>query len=202
MNEQEANASKNELDALAGELLDLDPQSQDHIVQQVAELLHGRQPVRLCITGGAGTGKSSFTRKLALKLGIAAYDFDQYIPGGWHRDVKTYHKRLIEGMGKLSDDLPRKKDASWIIEHVESCNEEMLSVFRPTHCLLLSPPVQHVLSSASARSTVAQDPPTAQYLREQRALESTEIARSQFLKVPGRTLRRGVGWILKRTKLS
>jgi hypothetical protein len=195
--EQAANAQKAKTDRLAGELLGVDGGRKKKLANDIAARLVGVTPIRLLVTGGAGSGKSSVSRLLAAKLDIPNFDFDKYIPGGYHKDPKVYRKRLLDGMQKLFDALPWRPGAGWLVEHVEACSADMLGAFQPTHCLHLAPPAARALDVAAARSAVAGEPPREQYAREQRAMESAEIARMQFSKVPGRVMAHGSGWELK-----
>lgn len=194
MTEERANATKARTDQLAGELLGSGSKVQK-MAQEISALLFWEDPLHLCISGGAGSGKSSVARRLAKILDVPVFDFDEFIPGGYHRDPKVYRKRFVDGMSSLWDALPR---GPWIVEHVEACNDEMLRAFKPNAVLHLSPPASHAMSTAAARSAVAGEGPEEQYGREQRALESAVISSNQFSKTPGKVIGQGRGWVLKK----
>lgn len=200
--DHKANERKRDLDTLAAELLNIDQEKLVTEAGKIAFDLLGKDvngpPIRLCITGGAGSGKSTIASVIAERLSLPCFDFDEYIPGGYHKDQKTYHKRLLDGMDNLCNDLPTKR--GWVIEHVEACNDDMVKAFRPTHCLILEPKTSRIMRTANARGEVAEDTPSKTYEREQRALESAEYARMQFEEVNGDVVKAGEGWRLKKVK--
>jgi hypothetical protein len=195
--DHEANARKARTDSLAAQYLDIDQKKLAKDAKTITDALPDN--VRLFITGGAGSGKSTVSSELGELLDVPVFDFDEYIPGGYSKDPKVYRKRLLDGMDSLWGSLPVKK--SWIVEHVESCNDEMVKAFRPTHCLIICPPATRAMRTAAARSLVSGESPAAQYRREQRAMESAEYARMQFDAVPGKIVLRGKGWELKEVKM-
>lgn len=194
-----ANSKKRAIDSLAADLLDIDKNQLVRIAGDVAFRLLGPETVRLMVTGGAGSGKTTFSSTVAERLNIPSFDFDEYIPGGYTPNGKDYRHRLVRGMGRLYDDLPYK--TGWIIEHVEACNADMVKAFKPTHCLLLIAPPGHLLRTAQARGEAAEDSPSETYAREKRALESSEYAKMQFDAVPGEVIGKMGGrhpWTLKK----
>jgi hypothetical protein len=191
--DRELNAKKRRLDHLAGELLDLDKKDLELEASGIAFDLLGESPIRLCVTGAAGSGKTTASAVIGERLNLPVFDFDEYVPGGYHEDGKIYRKRLIDGMSNLFDALPVKR--GWIVEHVEACNEDMVKAFRPTFCLLICPPTDRLLQVARVRSSLSADDPLC---RELRALQSAEYAKMQFDAVPGDTIKETAGWRLKR----
>ena len=189
-----ANQRKRKIDALAGKLLDLDAEKLITLAGNIAFQLLGPERVRLMVTGGAGSGKTTVSSVIAERLNLPCFDFDEYVVNGWHPDGKEYRRRLVAAMSRLYDDLPYK--TGWVVEHVEACNGDMLKAFQPTHCLLLAPPAQHLLDIAGARARAGGEKSPASL--EQRALESSEYARMQFEKAPGSVMARGNGWVLKK----
>jgi len=194
--DRKANEKKSALDDLASELLDIDKSKLERIGAGIAFDLLGPKPVRLCITGGAGSGKTTIAGTIAERLSIPCFNFDEYIPGGYVRDAAVYQHRLVDGMSNLWDDLPPN---GWIIEHVEACNPDMVKAFNPTHCLLVHPEAPFLLEVARARGKIARDTDRALYDREQRALESALYAKMQYDAVPGKVVSKGKEWTLKAT---
>lgn len=191
----EANARKRTYDALAADLLSLNKSKLEQEAAGIAFDLLGPDQVRLCITGGAGSGKTSVAAIIGERLNLPVFDFDEYVPGGFHEDADAFRKRLLDGMTNLWNDLPVK--GGWIIEHVEACNENMLKAFHPTHCLLVHPKAHQLRTVAEARAAVAGGDPKS---RVRRAMESSEYAIMQFEEVPGEIVKRGPGWTLKQMK--
>jgi hypothetical protein len=194
--DREANAKKKAIDSLAAGLLNIDKEHLTSLAGDIAFQLLGPKPVRLMITGGAGSGKTTISSTIAERLNVPSFDFDEYVPGGYTSDGKEYRHRLVAGMEHLFNDLPYK--TGWIVEHVEACNSDMVQAFKPTHCLLLIRPAKHLLRAAQARGTVAEDSDEDVSAREKRALESSEYAKMQFEQVPGEIVGRGEGWVLKK----
>jgi hypothetical protein len=197
ISDHEANEKKALTDALAAQFLNIDQEKLAKDAKTIADAMPSS--FRLAVTGGAGSGKSTVSSELSELLDVPVFDFDEYIPGGYSKDPKVYHKRLLDGMDNLWGDLPFKK--SWIIEHVEACNDEMVKAFSPTHCLLLCPPASRAMRTAAARSLVANESDATQFRREQRAMESAEFSRMQFDAVPGKIILLGKGWELKEVKM-
>ena len=194
--DREANAKKKAIDSLAASLLDIDKEHLIRLAGDLAFRLLGPETVRLMVTGGAGSGKTTISSTIAERLNIPSFDFDEYIPGGYTPNGKDYRHRLVCGMVRLYDDLPYK--TGWIVEHVEACNADMVTAFKPTHCLLITQPVSHLLRTAQARGEAAEDSDEDVVAREKRALESSEYAKMQFEQVPGEVVGRGKGWVLKK----
>jgi hypothetical protein len=190
-----ANARKAEIDTLAADMLNWDQSRLVKLAKKIAAFVGGDTTVRFCITGGAGSGKTSLAGELAEALAIPCFDFDEYIPGGYTWQAKEYRSRLVKGMSNLWDDLPK---SGWILEHVEACNEDVVKAFKPDFCIFMDPEVGRLLRTAQARGSVAGDTDEQVRKREQRALESSEYARMQFSKVPGKTVLEGDGWSMKK----
>jgi hypothetical protein len=189
-----ANARKAEIDTLAADMLNWDQSRLEKVAKKIAAFVSG-EPKTFCITGGAGSGKTSLAGELAEQLDIPNFDFDEYVPGGYTKESKEYQARLVRGMTNLWDDMPRR--SGWIIEHVEACNEDMVKAFKPDFCIFLDPEVERLLRTAQARGAVAGDTDEQVRRREKRALESSEYARMQFEKVPGKSVLHGTGWEMK-----
>jgi adenosyl cobinamide kinase/adenosyl cobinamide phosphate guanylyltransferase len=177
------NARKRNLDDLASALLNLDTALLRRRVDQAVLALADVKALRLCITGGAGSGKTRFAKSAATSFGLPAFDFDEYIEGGYHPDGRAYRERLARARSRLWIALPQT--GGWIIEHVEAASEDMLKQVEPTHVVLVEPEVQDILKVAAARSLAADDGPVLAEERVKRALESREYARMQFDKVQG-----------------
>lgn len=192
-----ANARKAEIDTLAADMLSWDQSRLVKVAKKIAEFVKGDSSKTFCITGGAGSGKTSLAGELSEVLAIPNFDFDEYVPGGYTWQAKEYRARLVKGMTNLWDDMPRKP--GWIIEHVEACNEDMVKAFKPDFCIFVDPEVERLLRTARARGHVAGDTDYQVRQREQRALESSEYARMQFSKVPGNVVLKGDGWEMKKT---
>ena len=191
--DHQANARKRGYDSLAASLLDLDNKKLESTAGGIAFDLLGPEQVRLFVTGGAGAGKTSVASVIGERLNLPVFDFDEYIPGGHHKDVRIYRKRLLDGMDNLWNDVPVKK--GWIIEHVEACSSDMVESFKPTHCLLMRPPMRHLQLVAGARSEVSG---IEEHELAQRALETAKRSVEQFAAVPGKIVKRGTGWVLKK----
>lgn len=192
-----ANARKAEIDTRAADLLNWDQSRLVKVARKIADFVKGDATKTFCITGGAGSGKTSLAGELAEVLNVPNFDFDEYIPGGYTKDSKEYRGRLVKGMANLWEDMPHRP--GWIIEHVEACNEDMLAAFKPDFCIFVDPEVERLLRTAQARGHVAGDDDQQVYKREQRALESSEYARMQFSKVSGPVVLSGKGWSMKKT---
>ena len=192
----DANTRKRQLDELASSLLAIDPADTERRLARFIEALGPMKELRLCVTGGAGSGKTSFTTAVSRAFGVPVYDFDEYIEGGYHPDGPAYLARLEAARQKLWLALPQ--EGGWLVEHVESCNEDMVKLLKPTHCAIIEPSIEYIRKVAAARSQAADDGPVLAAEREKRALESREYARMQFEKVGGKVLFSKSGTTLKK----
>jgi hypothetical protein len=180
------NTRKDRLDDLASELLHLDSAARRKLVSLVLHHLPRIDELRLCITGGSGSGKSVFARTVAVGFAIPIYDFDKFIVGGYHPHGEEYRTRLADARKKLWISLPNH--GGWIVEHVEACNQDMVELLKPSHCILVEPTLDEAMQVSAARSATSGDSPTETASRMKRALESREYARMQFDKLKGHTL--------------
>lgn len=192
--ERKANERKAEVDTLAANLLNIDRGEIKKASQDIIERLHrtGVEPIRLVLAGGAGSGKTTLSGDLSDGLMVPVIDLDEYIKGGWTADRVEYEKRLTQAVYDAWDDLPARR--GWVVEHVESCGPDVVSLLRPNFAVLLDPGPDRVRKTAQARNEVGTFSPT----REKRAIESMERAKTQFNKLPGDVLTRGKTWVLKR----
>lgn len=198
MSEDVANALKAETDAKAAELLNIDQKELKKGAGTVSTILgHLNLPrLKIVITGAAGSGKTTMAGILSEKLGIPVFDLDEYIEGGWTDDRAEYTKRFVKALYKVWQKLPAK--GSWIIEHVEACNPDIIRILHPNITLLIHPPESRIVATAKARTTVSTDKTD----RLKRALQSKKIAEKQFKEAGGMLLRKESGWTLMRSQPS
>jgi shikimate kinase len=180
-----ANERKLAIDALTAELLKPNhEQIKEEIVDPIAAYFfdHENWPINLCITGGAGAGKTTVAKLLSAAVGsVPVFDFDEFIPGGYTKNPKEYRARLMRGLMALWEAIPAK--GGWIIDHVESCNEEFIKSFRPNFALYIHQPGSVLVNTARARAQASGEKDSTD--REQRALESAEYAKLQFKQLQG-----------------
>jgi hypothetical protein len=180
-----ANARKKDIDALAAELLKPDKRRiSEDVVSPITTYFfdHDVWPIHLCITGGAGAGKTTVANLMSEALGsVPVFDFDEFIPGGYTKNHKDYRTRLMKGLMALWEALPSK--GGWIVDHVESCSEDFVKSFKPNYALFLHRPGSALVQTAKVRSKVSGEDNS--FDREQRALESAEYAKIQFESLPG-----------------
>lgn len=189
--DDELNKVKENTDAQVAILLKLDKESLHEKVELVADVIDSTfegQP-RIVITGGAGSGKSTFAADLSTTLGIKGFSFDQYIPGGFTEKKDEYERRFNKGMYELWEDLPQKK--GWVIEHVESCKPEFLGLYAADFAILLDPGEEHLRKVVEARTTLQGGVTLA------RALTSAAKAVSQFEELKGEIVFKAPGVFLK-----
>lgn len=186
------NKVKEMTDAQVGILLKLDKESLHEKVELVAKLIDSTfdSEPRIVVTGGAGSGKSTFAADLASTLGVKGFSFDQYIPGGFTEKKDEYERRFNKGMYELWEDIPQKK--GWIIEHVEACKPEFLGLYAADFAILLDPGEEHLRKVVEARSTLQGGVTLA------RALSSATKAVSQFEDLKGELVFKTPGMFLKR----
>lgn len=186
------NKVKEMTDAQVGILLKLDKESLHEKVELVAKLIDSTfdSEPRIVVTGGAGSGKSTFAADLASTLSVKGFSFDQYIPGGFTEKKDEYERRFNKGMYELWEDIPQKK--GWIIEHVEACKPEFLGLYAADFAILLDPGEEHLRKVVEARSTLQGGVTLA------RALSSATKAVSQFEELKGELVFKTPGMFLKR----
>lgn len=168
------NAQKQRTDDLAGSLLELD----DNVVKGWAAkasaklLKHGG---RIIVTGGAGSGKTTFAKELARILEVPHFDLDTFIKGGYTPDKKVYEQRLIAGLMALWNALPR---GGYVVEHVLAARPDILQALRPDAVILLNATDKHLIRVASGRAVAArEDSPNE---RIARALQTGQEARNFY----------------------
>jgi adenosyl cobinamide kinase/adenosyl cobinamide phosphate guanylyltransferase len=182
--ESEANAKKSMTDRLAGELMGVDHKHVRKFAEQLGEkalenLPLVERPMRIVVTGGAGSGKSSLSINLAEAFELKHLDVDQYVKGGYTPDAKEWKKRLEEAYAAVWQDLPTRR--GWVVEHVEACDKPWVSLLHPNLAILVAPEEKQLLRTAEARNTVGKEDPN----RARRALETAETSKKQFLDLRG-----------------
>lgn len=196
MNPTEAveNAKKAITDAMAGDLLG--PLKDEAVLKKAAKTItaiveHADQKrIKMVITGGAGSGKTTLANDLSKTLGIPVFDFDEYIEGGWTDDKEEYSKRFSKALFEVWQKLPAK--GSWIIEHVEACSPDIIRILHPNFRILLHPGNDSLIATAKAREVVSGDKSD----RVSRALQSAKTAEKQFKEAGGGTLKKEKSWTL------
>jgi adenosyl cobinamide kinase/adenosyl cobinamide phosphate guanylyltransferase len=185
----ELNKAKAERDAQAGLRLHLniDDIRQKALEMAVHILAEFKGWPTVVVTGGAGSGKTTFSKEMAIFLGVKHLDFDTYIPGGYTPDKNEYERRFNKGLYEMWEDVPPKQ--GWVIEHVESCNEDLVGLYRPEYAILLDPGEEWLSKAVEARGN-----------RNglSRALQSSSTARSQFRELSGEVVAKLHGLTLKK----
>jgi hypothetical protein len=185
-----ANAFKAKVDQGARDLLQPDSSALRSTAARAAKLLRAEKAhLRIAVLGGAGSGKSTFSRLLSKELGIPVFDLDQFIPEGWTKDKKIYDERFSKGLENLWPEVPVQKE--WIIEHVRAADPELLESYKPSFVILVEQPLHKVLTTAEARDVAAQDLGAKSSVgsRQMRALQSREEAHRMFNRTRGFLLR-------------
>ena len=180
--EQKANEAKARTDSKAAELLNFDHGELKLAAEKLADKMRkAGPPYHLVVAGGAGSGKTTLAGALSTALGIPAFDFDEYVRGGWTPDRDEYEERLKRALYDLWTDLPADADG-WIVEHVESCSKMMTDLLRPNYALLVDTGEERLRLTAQARNAVGTFDPA----REKRALQSMKTAKEQFWALPAK----------------
>lgn len=192
----ELNQAKALVDAKAGELLHLDEDAVRESAESVADYIDGDSP-RVLVTGGAGSGKTTFAESLGRILGVKSRVFDEYIPGGWTSDSEEYARRFNKGLYELWEHIQPKK--GWVIEHVEACHPDLVGLYPPDYAILVDPGEERLRKSVAARSEVMGDD-GKDGSRLARALQSDKKAKSQFNALKGEVVLKMPGFILKRVE--
>lgn len=178
------NVAKKKTDDLAGQLLSLDDRKMARLAEALAELIIGdekNRDLRICVAGGAGSGKSTLAKELSKQLELPVFDLDQFIKGGWTKNQKEYDRRFANALYDCWSALPAKK--GWIIEHVEAGNPYLITAFKPSYLIRLTPSERHLRRVAGARALAAgENSPVG---RVQRALDSDRISKEQFNQAKG-----------------
>lgn len=191
--ERLANALKEKTDERAGEVLNFSEEKVRRRAKTVGGLLRREgEPPRVVVTGGAGSGKTSFSNSLSDVLDVPVFDLDKYIRGGWTKDVEEYESRINSAVYDLWADLP-KSDTGYIIEHVEACNPTLVRMLNPNFAVLLDPGEDQLKRTAQVRNSVGMYNRT----REQRALDSMKSARKHFEAAPGNIVMKDGGILIK-----
>lgn len=190
----EANAKKDETDRKAGELLHVDFDKMKNDAAELAAHIRGRADgtYKVVVSGGAGSGKTSISFRLAEALGVKHLDMDKYVPGGFTEDEDEYARRLNKALYEMWEDIPTK--GGWVIDHVEACSKEVVGLLNPTFALLCDPGVERIRSVAEARKQAGGDAAD----RLARGLQSASKSSKQFAALEGTSLPSGVpGYHLK-----
>jgi hypothetical protein len=175
--EQKANAQKAETDTLAAEILNLDEKKVAKTVKRLADLIESTEApqIRIVMTGGAGSGKTTAAGILAKQLSLKDFDLDEYVEGGHTGDKQSYNSRLLKAFTHVWQDLPSR--TGWIIDHVEACHPDLVKTFFPLFAILVDPGEKRIRDAAEARNRVrGKDDPG----RIKRAMESMKTAKEQF----------------------
>jgi hypothetical protein len=193
MSEQAENARKKLVDGLAETFLHIDEKGLSSIVDEVVGAIreHGLY-ARVVVCGGAGANKTTFANVLSAELGAPTFDFDEYIPGGYTPDRMLYDQRFAQGLERLWEDLPVVR--SWIVEHVEACNRDLVKMIHPSVAVHLNPGIEHLKSVAQARDLVGKNTNGG---RHKRALETAIRAKMQFEGLRGKIILRGKNFEVK-----
>jgi GTPase SAR1 family protein len=181
--EAKANAKKAETDTLAAQLLDLDSARLKKQATRVANFIRNsvsKENARIVITGGAGSGKTTFAGALSKELKLKDFDLDEYVEGGHTADQEAYETRLHNAFLGVWQDLPDK--TGWVIEHVEACHPFLVETFEPSFAILVDPGADRLKRTAEARNAVGKADPS----REKRALETMKKAKKQFKALSGK----------------
>lgn len=183
MGEQEANAQKKLVDGMAASLLQIDEKKISAAAEAAADVIREQDVWHIVVCGGAGSNKTTFSEALSKELSAPAFDLDTLIPGGFTEDKWEYERRFKKGLSKLWEELPSVQP--WIVEHVEACNREVVTLVRPTIAIHLNPGIEHLKSVAEARDLVGDH---TNGKRSRRAMETGIRASLQFQSLRGKTL--------------
>lgn len=191
--ERLSNAIKEKTDERAAEVLNFSEEKTKRKAKTVGQLLRREgEPARIVVSGGAGSGKTSFSSSLSDVLDVPVFDFDKYIKGGWTADKDEYENRLNAAVYDLWSDLP-KSDTGYIIEHVEACNPTLVRMLNPNFAVLLSPGDDVLKRTAEVRNFVG----VYNRTREKRALDSMKTSRRHFDSLPGTVVMKDGGILVK-----
>lgn len=184
------NAQKQRTDDLAGSLLELDDNVVKGWAAKAANTLLGHRG-RIIVTGGAGSGKTTFSKELARLLEIPHLDLDTFIKGGYTPKEKVYEQRLIDGLMSLWNSLPR---GGFVVEHVLAARPDIIQVLRPTAVILLNATDKHLIRVASGRAVAArEDSPNE---RIARAIQTGRQARNYYETLAWKEVKNG-RWKMK-----
>lgn len=181
------NSQKARTDELASELLGLDAKKLVREAGLMATFLKSNvkaDPLKIVVTGAAGSGKTTLANALSSALGLPVFDMDQFVDGGWTPNRPEYDHRLIRAMYKLLAKMP--SHGGWVVEHVEACHPSLVHSFEPNVAVILHTDKRNLLRVAEARSQVSRN---GYHSFAMRALGSGEIAERQFREVPGKEVR-------------
>jgi len=192
----ELNRAKSDADAKVSELLKVDKEAIDSKAGEIGDVILKEMDdilsPKVVVTGGAGSGKTTIASALAKALGVKSLSFDEYVPGGWVDDKEEYARRFSKGLYEMWEDVPPRK--GWVIEHVESCGESLVGLYRPDFALLVDPGDEHLGRVAEARSSIQGS------VTLSRSLQSAEKAKTQFNALPGSVLMKVPGFVLKKVE--
>jgi len=186
------NAQKQITDDLAGELLELDKAPLKYAAKEVADLLGTMNLRKILVTGGAGSGKTTFSDELANLAELRHFDMDKYVKGGYTKDASVYTQRLVDAVYKMWLVLPI---AGWVVEHVEMGRPEFVQSFQPDAVILLPSGKEHLRNVAAARAIAAREPSPVE--REDRAVQTSEQAEKRFDTLPWHEVKAPGKWRMK-----
>lgn len=169
------NAQKQRTDDLAGSLLELDDDVVKGWARKAASLVKGKNAVRIIVTGGAGSGKTTFSKELSKLLEVPHLDLDTFIKGGYTEDKKTYEQRLIAGLMDLWNVIPRN---GFVMEHVLAARPDIIQALRPDAVIFLNATDKHLIRVASGRAIAAREDSPQD--RIARALQTGQQARHYY----------------------
>jgi hypothetical protein len=184
----EMNRRKEETDHRAGELLHVDLDKMKADAEELAAHIRGRAGgvYKVVVSGGAGSGKTSISFRLAEALGAKHLDMDKYVPGGFTEHEVEYARRLNKALYEMWEDIPTK--GGWVIDHVEACSKEVVGLLNPTFAILCDPGVERIRSVAEARTQAGSDHEE----RLSRGLQSAIKSTKQYAALKGTHLPSGV----------
>lgn len=171
-----ANSKKKDSDYLTSLFMDYSPKTIDSLAKEIFETFP--ESDRLVLTGAAGAGKTSLSKRLSKLFDIPVIDLDDLVEGGFTKDRNEYERRLSDAWDKLISDLPDK----YIVEHVEACNPGLVDRIKPNYAIYVDPGEDNLRQVAIVRSKVGKSSPEQ---RISRSVSSGKTARDQFDNLTG-----------------